>query len=161
MKRASVLGVLFAVTLTLSIIPVGPTAQAAPSSDFTSASSSIGTAFLAVSRAQQDGGNVTGLVASLNLALGFYARAQGENGSSPAQASVDLQNATAIAQQVALAAPAVGRAGAAARQVQVETSVAAAVAIVAIAVGLYFFGERIYHRLWLRVYSGYVVKKVG
>ena len=26
---------------------------------------------------------------------------------------------------------------------------------------IYIYGERLYHRLWLRVYSGHVVKKVG
>ena len=136
-------------------------AAAASRSDFVSASGSIGAAYAAVSRAQQEGGNVSGLVASLNLALGLYTEAQSVNQSSPALATADLQNATGIADGVALAAPSVGQEGRAARQAQEELSVGSAAAIVAVAAILYVYGERIYHRLWLRLYSGYLVKKVG
>ena len=144
-----------------ALLPAGGPASSASPSDFTAASGSIGAAYLAVSQAQQSGGNVTGLVASLNVALGLYTRAQAENRSDPARASSDLQNATLIAQTIEQDAPVIGQAGAAARQTQEYVSAAAAAAIVAVAGLLYFFGERIYHRLWLRLYSGYTVKKVG
>ncbi len=147
--------------IALSAVSTAPMANAASPSDFTSASNSIGAAYLAVSHAQQQGGNVSALVDSLNMALGLYTRAQAENSSSPSKATSDLQNATVIAQQVALAAPTVGQAGAAARQTQEYASVGAAAVIIAIAALLYVYGEKIYHRIWLRLYSGYVVKRVG
>ena len=142
------------------VLFANPALAAAPPV-FVGASNSIGTAFIAVDHAQQLGGNVTGLVASLNVALGLYMRAQAENSSDPSRAAADLQNATTIAQEVSLEAPAIGTDGSAARQAQEEVSIGAAVAIIAIGVLLYLYGERIYHRLWLRLYSGYVVKEIG
>jgi hypothetical protein len=159
--KAISLGLLAVFILALALAQMPTLSVAASPSSFSAASTSISTAFVAVSQAQQDGGNVTGLVASLNTALGLYAKAQGENGNNPALALTDLQNATAMAQQVTLAAPAIGQAGLSARQAQEYLSVGSAAGIVAIAALLYVYGERIYHRLWLRLYSGYTVKTVG
>jgi hypothetical protein len=136
-------------------------ASAAGPGTFASASSAIASAYLAVNQAHSDGGNVTALVASLNVALGLYATAQAENATRPSLAATDLQNATVIAQTVASEAPAIGTQGLAARQAQEELSLGSAAAIVVIAALVYVFGDRIYRRAWLRVYSGFVVKKVG
>lgn len=161
MKRVGIIGAFVILFVAFAAFPAADPVRAASPSDFAGASGSIGTAYLAVSRAQQDGGNVSGLVTNLNVALELYTKAQSENSSNPARALADLQNATTIAQQVALEAPGIGQTGAAARQAQEYISVGSAVAIVAVAALLYVYGERIYHRLWLRMYSGYLVKKVG
>jgi hypothetical protein len=148
---------IFGIALALAPAPAFPASPA----DFSFASGSIGAAYVAVSHAQQDGGNVSGLVANLNVALGLYMRAQAENPANPSRASSDLQNATQIAQHVALEAPAVGGSGLAARRTQEYLSVGSAAAVLAVAAALYIYGERIYHMVWLRLHSGHVVKKVG
>jgi hypothetical protein len=158
--RTTSFQILAVFVVALALMPT-PTSTAASPSSFSTASSSIATAYVTVSHAQQDGGNVSDLVASLNTALGLYTKALKENGTNPALALSDLQNATAMAQQVTLAAPAIGQAGVSAHQAQEYLSVGTAAAVVAIAALLYVYGERIYHRLWLRLYSGYTVKKVG
>lgn len=118
-------------------------------------------AFLAVQTAGKDGGDITSLVAQLNGALALVQRASSENSTDPAQASSDLQSALSIAQQVQSAAAAVAQQGTTARQLQEEVSVASAAVIVGVAVALYFYGDRIYRRVWLRVYGSHVVRKVG
>jgi hypothetical protein len=153
---------LASLALVLALLASQPAgATAASQSEFSSASGSIASAFLAVSSAQQSGGNVTALVAQLNLALKLYMQADSENQSQPSQASADLRNATIIAEKVGTNAPAVGQAGASARQLQTYLSAGAAVAVVAMAALVYVFGDRVYRRLWLRVYSGHLVKRVG
>jgi hypothetical protein len=136
-------------------------ATAATSQDFSSASSSIASAFSAVKAAQHDGGNVSKLVSALNIALGLYMQAQAENSANPTKASTDLQNATLMAQQVSASAPSIGQAGASARQTQELVSIASAVGVLIVAALVYFYGEGIYRRIWLRVYSNHVVRKVG
>lgn len=135
--------------------------SAASPATFSSASGAISTAFVAVHQAGNDGGNVTGLVASLNAALQLYSQAEAENATQPAKASSDLTNATQIANGVSAEAPAIGQQGAAARQTQLELSIGSATVIVVLAALIYVFGDRIYRRAWLRLYSGYTVKKVG
>ena len=136
-------------------------ASSAQPADFGSTSAAIASAYATLASAAREGGNVTALVSRLNVALGLYSRAEAENQSEPLVASQDLMEATAIAQNVSQSAPGVGQAGSAARQLQEELSVGSAAAILAVAAVLYAYGEKIYHRLWLSLYSGFVVKKVG
>lgn len=161
MSRAWIAALLVFIVFFAASAESPPPSTAATGQDFASSSAAISQAYLAVSAAQKDGGNVTGLVASLNTAVGLYSEAQAENGTSPAAAAQHLAEASATAQQVAQAAPGIGRAGLAARQFQEEVSLGAAVAIVALGAVLYVFGERIYHRLWLRAYSRHLVRKIG
>ena len=116
---------------------------------------------MAVQAAGRDGGNITSLLAQLNAALALVQKASSENSTDPAQASSDLQSAISMAKEVQSAAPTVALQGASARQLQFEISVASAIAIIGVAVALYFFGDRIYRRLWLRVYRGHLVRKAG
>ena len=104
---------------------------------------------------------MTKLIASFNVALALYAKAQGVNSTQPGAATSDLQNATQIADAISADAPLVGQQGAAARQTQLELSVGSAAAVVALAALIYVYGDRIYRRAWLRLYSGYLVKKIG
>jgi len=135
--------------------------SAASQASFAGASSAVQNAFVAVQTAGTDGGNVTSLVAQLNGALALVQRATTENSSNPVKASTDLQSAISIARGVQSSAATVAQQGLSARQIQLEISIVSAVVIVCIAVALYFYGDRIYRRLWLRMYSDYVVKKTG
>ena len=135
--------------------------SAASQASFSGATSALQNAFVAVQTAGRDGGNVTSLVVQLNGALAMVQRATTENSTNPAQASTDLQSAIGIAQGVASSSATVAQQGLSARQLQLELSVASAVAIVGVAIALYFYGDRIYHRVWLRMYREQVVKKIG
>lgn len=135
----------------------GGSATAASQSDFSSARSAIGDAFAATYSAAQDGGNVSALVASLNLALGLVQDAEAVNSTSPALAQSYLSNASEIAQQVAQEAPGVAQSGANARALQTYESVGAALLIVIVAAALYLFGGRVYRRGWYSLYKGFTV----
>jgi len=159
-ERSPFLSCILLVILTL-VLFVPATARAATSSSFVSADASVQTAFLAVHSAEARGGNVSGLDAQLNTAIGLIQSANSENSTNPAQATRDLQNATNIAQSVEAEAPTIGQQGASARQLQLEVSIGLAAVMVAVAAALYVMGDRISRRLWLRMYGGYVVRKVG
>lgn len=161
MSRTGTLRLLALITLAVVVFSTAEPAMSATPTDFAAASNSINGAYLAVSQAQEKGGNVTGLVVRLNEALGLLMEAGAKNSTDPVQAALYLQNATSLARSVALEAPGIGRAGAAARTTQEYVSVGSAIAIVVVAAALYVFGERIYHSVWLRLYSGHLVKKVG
>jgi hypothetical protein len=152
---------LLAVIVALFLVAESPGVSAANQSSFSGASSAVQSAFVAVQVAGNDGGNVTSLLSQLNAALALVQKASAENSSDPAQASADLQSALTIAQQVQSSAPKVAQQGVSARHLQIEISVISAVAIIDIAVALYFYGDRIYRRLWLRIYGSHVVRKVG
>ena len=133
-------------------------AQAATSAEFSSATNSIGSAFVAVHSAGQDGGNVSGLVTELNVALNLTQKAQAENATNPTQAATDLQNATTMAEGVSAASSSVAQAGSAARRVTMEISIGAASAIVVAAVLIYALGDRIFRKMWVYVYRNFVVR---
>ena len=145
----------------LLLIAAPPMSSAAGQASFSGTSSAVQDAFVAVQTAGNDGGNVTSLVAQLNGALALVQEASVENSSNPSQASVDLQSALAIAQQVQSQAATVAQQGLSARETQFETSVGSAAVIVGIAVILYVYGDRIYRRLWLRVYRTHLVREAG
>ncbi len=136
-------------------------ASAATQAQVSSANSQIQSAFVAVHGAEKSGGDVSSLVSQLNDAVSLVGAAQAENSTNPAQAAADLANATSIAQVVSAAAGPVGQRGASVRQAQGLLSVGSAAAIVVVAVMIYVYGDRVYRRAWLRLYGGYVVRKVG
>jgi len=158
-RRLPVVLILIIVVSTM-VLRVGGT-YAASQTDYSSAMQQIGSAFSATYAADQQGGNVTSLVSQLNSALQLVAKANSENATQPSQATADLQQAVTIAKGVQTLAGGVGQTGASARQAQFYISVGSAVAIVAAASLIYIFGDRIYRRLWLRIYGGYEVKKIG
>jgi hypothetical protein len=133
--------------------------RAATPSQFASANSAIANAFAATASAKENGGNVSGLVASTNLALNFTEQAQAVNSSNPSEATVFLQNATRIAQQVASEAASVQSSGAAAKQITTDESIGGAIATVVIAVLIYIYGGRIYRTFWFFIYRNHVVKR--
>jgi len=154
--------VVLIVVITALLLTAEPqVTSAASQATFGGTSLAVQSAFIAVQTAGKDGGNITSLVAELNGALALVQKASAENSSNPSQASVDLQSALVIAQQVQSAAATVGRQGISTRQVQFDFSVASAVVIMGVAVALYVYGDRIYRRLWLRVYGDHVVREVG
>ena len=133
-------------------------ANAASSSDFASANSAINSAFVATHNAEQSGGNVTGLIAKLEISLGLVQKAQAENATNPSQALADLQNATQIANQVSAQAPAIMQAGSSARQTLYGESIGSAVAILVLASLVYIYGGRIYHLIWFYLYRNQNVR---
>jgi len=104
---------------------------------------------------------VSALVAELNGALTLIQKASSENSTNPGQAANDLNSAEAVAAGVKASAATVGQQGIAARQSQFELSIGSVIVIVGIAIALYVYGDRIYYRLWLRMYGSHVVRKGG
>jgi hypothetical protein len=148
--------VLALVALGLSSAAQG--AAAVTEAQVSNANSAIQGAFASAYKAEKAGGNVSSLDAKLNDAIQLVQTAEGENATNPAQASADLQNATALAQSVAAASPSVSQKGSAARQTTEVTSLGAASAVVVVAALTYVFGGRIYRKAWLRLYKDYVVR---
>jgi hypothetical protein len=142
-------------------LAVTPPASAASQTDFSNAQEAIALAYSATVGAASNGGNVTALVARLQSSLILVENATAVNTSDPALASAYLQNATLIANGVSAQALLVGQAGLNARQAQTLESVGSAAGIVVVASLLYLFGDRIYRALWLRLYGGHLVRKVG
>ena len=119
----------------------------------------IAQAYTAVLTAEQSGGNVTSLVAKLNSAVSLVQQADALNATDPASAQSLYSQASALAQQVIGAAPAVAAAGRAAvfdAQVSlaVETAVLAALAVLA-----YLYVPRLYWGYWYRTHRDWRVKK--
>ena len=132
--------------------------SAASSSDFASANSAINSAFIATHNAEQSGGNVTGLIAKLDISLGLVQKAESENATNPSQAVADLQNATQIANQVSSQAPVIAQAGSSARQTLYGESIGSAAAILVLASLVYIYGGRIYHLIWFYLYRNQNVR---
>jgi hypothetical protein len=132
-------------------------ASAASTSDFSSANSTINSAYTATLTAEQKGGNVSQLVTQLNIAISLFQKATQENSTNPSGAISDLQNATRLAQGVIGDASVVSAAGSASVQSRDALSISSAVAIGIIAVLIYIFGGRIYRRLWYLLYKDYLV----
>lgn len=161
MGRGRLKAAIIALALACLVTFGTPAALAATPASFSGASSAVQQAFVAVKKAGNDGGNVSSLVAELNGALALIQKAESENSSNPAQAGADLQSALAMAQGVQAEAPAVAQQGASARQFQFILSVTVSAVIVGVAVALYVYGDRLYRRVWLRIYGGSVVSRVG
>jgi hypothetical protein len=147
----------------LVIVALSIVARASPSNALTqdqvsNANEQIQSAFASTYRADQSGGNVTGLVADLNEAILLVAGAEAENSSNPTKAAEDIANATQIAQLVQSDSAQIGGSGAAARQETQIVALIAAAIVIAVASTVYVFGERIFRRVWLRLYRDYVVR---
>jgi predicted PurR-regulated permease PerM len=130
----------------------------ASSSDFAVANSTINSAFNAIQNAEQNGGNVTTLIVKLDISLNLVQKAQSENSTNPTQATMDLQNATQIANQVLGKAPAIARQGSSAKQTMVDESIGSAVTILILAGLVYVYGARIYHLTWFYLYRNHSVR---
>jgi len=89
---------------------------AASENDFSNTNSLITAAYIGMYSAEQKGGNVSSLVVQLNAALSLYYKAQQENFTEPNQASIDLNNATQLANNVSSESTQIGQAGAAAHR---------------------------------------------
>ena len=137
----------------------GPAAAAISQADVTSVNSAIQSAFISTYQAEREGGNVTSLVASLNAAIQLVENAKTENSTSPRQAAADLLTAQQLAQNVTAESAPTAAAGGALRQFALARSLVSAGAILAVAALLYFYGGRIFRRLWVKFYGGYVVRR--
>ena len=119
----------------------------------------IAQAYSTVLGAEQKGGNVTSLVATLNNAISLVQEADSVNSTNPARAQALYAQASSIVQQVLQGSPAVATAGAAAAQnaglaLAIETAV-----LVALAVLAYLYTPRVFWTLWYRAHRGWRVSK--
>ena len=137
----------------------GSGAGAISQADVTSVNSAIQSAFVSTYQAERVGGNVSSLVASLNAAVQLVENAKAENSTSPRQAAADLLTAHRLAQNVTAESASAATAGGALRQFVLARSLVSAGAILAVAALLYFHGGRIFRRLWVKFYGGYVVRR--
>ncbi len=122
------------------------------------ANDSVNSAFSSVYYAEQNGGDVSGLVAKLNTAILLIQNALAENATNPNAAATNFSNSTTITQQVSMASSLISNSGAAARQLRLYESLGNAVATIGIATLTYLKGDRVYRRLWYYVYKNYLVK---
>jgi hypothetical protein len=158
--KAETIVPILAVTILVFSCSFSMSAQAASSSQFASTNAAIASAFAATSNAKQSGGNVTGLVANLNLALNLTQEALSVNSTNPAESTILLQNATRLANQVSSQAASVQSSGASARQFLTEESVGGAIATIVVAALIYIYGGRIYRMIWFFIYRNHVVRRI-
>lgn len=143
------------------LLPGATAARAATPSQVSGAEAQIQSAFVATHSAEMEGGNVTSLVALLDQAVEMVQTAEQDNSTNPAVSAADLANATQIAMGVSAQAGPVGQAGASARQAELYVSLGSAAAIVGVAGAAHALGDRLVRRVWLRLYSKHLVRKVG
>ena len=119
----------------------------------------IAQAYSSVLSAESSGGNVTFLVVKLNSAVSLVQQADALNTTDPTRAQSLYSQASALAQQVISAAPAVAAAGRAAvfdAQVSLVVETAALAVLAALA---YLYVPRLYWRYWGRTHKDWRVKK--
>ena len=119
----------------------------------------IAQAYTAVLTAEQGGGNVTSLVAKLNSAVSLVQQADALNATDPARAQPLYSQASALAQQVIGAAPAVAAAGRASTFDAQVSLVAETAVLAALAVLAYLYVPRLFWRYWYRTHRDWRVKK--
>jgi hypothetical protein len=138
---------------------VSAPAHGASAESFSSANNSVNAAFALVYNAQQNGGDVSALVAGINSAIDLIQNAKTENATNPNAAAADLANATSIAELVATNSILASSSGLAARRLLLYESFGMIVATFGVATLTYLRGDRVYRKLWLYVYRNHVVKK--
>jgi hypothetical protein len=140
-------------------VSLSPGLHASAGQQFADGKSAVNDAFSSLYYAEQDGGDVSSLVAKLNAAISLIQTARVENATNPSAATIDLSNATNLAQSVSMASSSVSSSGLATRQLRLYQSVGTAAASVSLAALTYLKGDRVYRRLWLYFYRKHVVKK--
>ncbi|MDA4126920.1 MAG: hypothetical protein OK452_06935 [Thaumarchaeota archaeon] len=119
----------------------------------------IGQAYSAVLTAEQDGGNISSLVATLNTAISLVQQADSINDTNPSKAQALYAKAASLASQVVQASPSVAAAGRASVGAAQLALVAETVALIGIAVVTYRFGPRLFWTVWLRAHRTWKVRK--
>ncbi len=151
---------LITVTLIVLVISTTPiSSHEATGGQLETAANSVNSAFSLVYYAEQNGGDVSALVAKLNAAIFLIQKAEAENATDPDAAIADLSNATTIAQMVSQNSSSVSTNGLMARQLSLYESLGTVAAALGLAALAYLKGDRVYRRLWLYVYRNHVVKK--
>jgi hypothetical protein len=147
------------ISVILVAILAGPGSHASTGQPFTDSNNAVNNGFSSIYYAEQNGGDVSALVAKLNTAISLIQTAKAENTTNPSAATNDLSNATNIAQNVSLTASSVSSSGLAARNLHLYESTGTAATTIAVAALTYLKGDLVYRRLWLYVYRNHVVKK--
>ncbi len=149
MKKAIKLSIiLLLLTATLSAVAI----TAAQTTEAADAQTAVQSAYSAVDAAYKAGADTNQLIALLNQAVNLTAQAQEIANASPEQAASLSSQVVAIAQNVTAQANVAQQAA-----TQTTPIIAAATATVLIAVGVvtYFFGPRIFYRIWFRIYRNF------
>ncbi len=145
--------------IVLAIFTIPGRSQEVTRDSFSTANNSVNNAFSSVYSAEQSGGDVSPLVERLNMAIFLIQRASSENSTNPNAATMDLSNATSIAQGVSIAAVSASNSGSTARQLRLYESVGTIAATISLASLAYINGDSIYRRIWLYVYRSHLVRK--
>lgn len=119
----------------------------------------INQAYASIRGAEQDGGNVSGLVSSLNSAIALLHQADALNQTDHSKAQSLYSQAASIAQQVIQSAPSVAGAG---RSSVMNARIALGVETAflgSLAVAAYLYTPRIFWGFWLRTHRNWRVKK--
>jgi len=119
----------------------------------------IGQAYSSVLNAEQNGGNVSSLVAKLNAAISLVQQADSINGTNPSKAHTLYAQASSLASQVVQASPSVAAAGRAFVGGTQLALVVETVGLAGLALVIYRFGSRLFWTLWLRAHKTWRVKK--
>ena len=122
----------------------------------TTARDTISDAFNAVLEAEKTGGDVTGLVTSLNEALKLVE--EGKRSPEQPKAAALYDRAKQIAQDVLTSAPKVKEAGLVAQRNATNLLTISIVALAVTALIAYLFVPRLFWTLWLRSHRGWRVE---
>jgi len=141
--------------LFLSILPAS-TVSAQSSS---SVKAQISQAYSSVLSAEREGGNVSSLVAALNIAISLTQQADSINSTNPSEAQAFYAQASSLASEVLHDSPSVAAAGRASVGATQLALVVETVALVGLAIVIYRFAPRLFWTLWLRAHRTWRVKK--
>ena len=145
--------------ISLALSTTFASSQVATGGPFSVANNLVNSAFASIYYAEQNGGDVSMLVDSLNVAIFLTQKAGAENATNPGAAATDLSNATIIAQTISSSSASVSSSGSMARQLRLYESLGTVVATLSVATLTYLRGDRVYRRLWFFVYKDHRVKK--
>jgi hypothetical protein len=135
------------------------TVSAVTQTDLTNANNAIQSAFVSTYNAEKDGGNVSTLIAQLNIALMFVQTAAAENATDSILAATDIRIANQMAQNVSQEASTISQSAQTIRATLYARSIGTATAFGVAAVLIYIFGGRLFRLAWLRLYGNYVVER--
>jgi len=121
--------------------------------------SEVATSYGRVLAIEKEGGNVTGVVQQLNLALSLVGEGESAQPNDSAQAQAAYQQAEALIQSANQELPAVEQQGKAASQSQLIWLALSLIALAAAGAGVYLFGGRVFWSLWIRAHRGWAIRK--
>ncbi len=123
------------------------------------AQAAIDNAFRNLSMAEQQGGNVTGLVSQLNNAIALMEQGEAIQAVNPSRASILYQQAINLTEQINAQIPQSIASGRAASNAQLESLIAYLTVLGVAGLLVYFYADRIFWELWIRSHKSWIVKR--